>query len=66
MLLGTNAIKFDTDGESLICACGNTPMDDGFFPATSDGIEVEPEPDKWDGATYICGKCKLVEKVYTP
>jgi hypothetical protein len=51
------------DGEFLVCECGNTPNDDGFTTTTTDGIVVEPEPQKWDGKTYRCDRCGSVKSV---
>ena len=50
-------------GDFLICECGNTPDNDGFTTTSKDGIEVEPEPQKWDGKTYRCDRCGSVKSV---
>jgi hypothetical protein len=55
--------KIKYDGEFLVCECGNTPDSDGFTTTTTDGIEVEPEPQKWDGKTYRCDRCGSVKSV---
>jgi hypothetical protein len=59
-----HAIKYD--GDFLVCDCGNNVNADGFSTTNTDGVEVEPEPHKWDGKTYRCDQCgsvKSVEKV---
>jgi hypothetical protein len=53
-------------GDFLVCECGNNVNADGFSTTNTDGVEVEPEPHKWDGKTYRCDQCgsvKSVEKV---
>lgn len=50
----------DTDGESIICECGNTPFRHGFTPCLPDGDRIEPTEDSgWD-MHYICEFCGLV------
>lgn len=56
-----NEIKFV--GDFLVCECGNTPDSDGFTTTSTDGIEVEPEPNKWDSKTYRCDRCGSVKSV---
>jgi len=50
-------------GDFLVCECGNTPDSDGFTTTSTEGIEVEPEPQKWDGKTYRCDRCGSVKSV---
>jgi hypothetical protein len=50
-------------GDFLVCECGNTPDSDGFTTTSTEGIEVEPEPNKWDGKTYRCDRCGSVKSV---
>lgn len=53
-----------TAGEFLECDCGNDVMDSGFYPADFEtGYEVEPTAWGWDGKTWLCGKCGVVEEV---
>lgn len=41
--------------DEWICACGNMPHDDGFFPCDGVGNEVEPVTG-WSGL-YDCNGC---------
>jgi hypothetical protein len=53
------------DGDFLVCECGNNVNAYGFATTDIGGVEVEPEPDKWDGKTFRCFQCgsnKSVEK----
>ena len=58
-------IRRDTpDGEFLVCDCGNDVMSDGFDPVDPHtGAAVEPTPLEWDGVSWQCGKCKVVQAV---
>lgn len=52
------------NSELLACDCGNDVMDSGFFPADMEtGYEVEPTRWAWDGKTWLCGKCGIVQEV---
>jgi len=43
--------------EAWVCVCGNTPMDDGFYPCDKHGNEIEPLIGSgWDGL-YVCARC---------
>lgn len=58
-----NEIRYD--GDFLVCECGNNVNAYGFATTDIGGVEVEPEPDKWDGKTFRCFQCgsnKSVEK----
>jgi len=43
------------DHDSWVCACGNRPITEGFYPSDSEGNQVEPEPG-W-GGLFSCSKC---------
>ena len=52
------------DGEFLVCDCGNDVMSDGFDPVDArTGKAVEPTPLDWDGVSWQCAKCKVIEPV---
>jgi hypothetical protein len=51
------------DGDFLVCDCGNNVNADGFLTTDTGGVEVEPEPDKWDGKTFRCDRCGSVKSV---
>lgn len=40
-----------------MCACGNEPELEGFYPCNSEGEIVEPTPELWNGLLYVCDKC---------
>ncbi len=40
-----------------VCLCGNTPMEDGFYPCDSEGEIVEPTPEAWTSDWYVCDRC---------
>ena len=43
--------------EAWICACGNTPTADGFYPCDELGNEMEPVVGSdWKGL-YVCARC---------
>lgn len=58
--------------EAWVCTCGNDSSSDGFTPATSDGVPVEPYagdagydrldtvPGGWDERHYVCNACGAV------
>lgn len=50
--------RVELDGDEIICICGNTTGDSGFYPYTN-GIEVEPD-ESWDGASKFCAACNRV------
>lgn len=50
----------DGNEEAWICKCGNTPINDGFYPINEDGAEVEPTPEDWTTNEYFCGRCGRV------
>jgi hypothetical protein len=57
-------IRRDATGEFLVCDCGNDVMSDGFYPVEPhSGLLVEPTPLEWDGVSWQCGKCKVVQAV---
>ncbi len=39
------------------CVCGNTALDDGFYPCNSQGEVVEPTPEAWTTNCYVCDRC---------
>jgi hypothetical protein len=56
-----HAIRYE--GDFLVCECGNNVNEDGFLTTDTGGVEVEPEPDKWDGKTFRCDRCGSVKSV---
>jgi hypothetical protein len=45
------------DPDAWLCICGNTPVDDGFYPCDERGNEMEPiAGSNWDGL-YVCNLC---------
>lgn len=44
--------------EAWVCLCGNTPVDQGFFPSDERGIEGAPVQG-W-GGLYTCDRCGRV------
>lgn len=50
--------KFDSN--MLICTCGNTEEDEGFFPSSLTGRELTPTSIKWDGVNIACGRCGVI------
>ena len=50
--------------EAWICICGNTPVDDGFFPSNEMGEEVEPVHGLWDDL-YVCNRCGRIIDMHT-
>ena len=50
--------KFDSD--ILVCACGNTEKDEGFFPSSPSGQEVSPTSISWNGVDIVCGRCGVI------
>jgi Zn-finger protein len=40
-----------------LCPCGNTSGIDGFYPCNSEGEQVEPTREAWDGITWVCERC---------
>jgi hypothetical protein len=51
------------EGDFLVCECGNNVNAYGFATTDTGGVEVEPEPDKWDGKTFRCFQCGSVKSV---
>jgi hypothetical protein len=48
--------------EAWICICGNTPVDDGFYPCDKDGNEMEPSVESdWEDL-YVCARCGRIIK----
>jgi hypothetical protein len=43
--------------EAWVCACKNTPSDDGLYPCDEKGNEVEPTPKEWTTNPYVCHRC---------
>ena len=43
--------------EAWICICGNTPVDDGFYPCDASGNGVEPTIGSDWANLYVCAKC---------
>ena len=41
----------------LRCLCGNTPAQQGFYPCSSEGQQVEPTPEDWNTNCYVCDRC---------
>jgi hypothetical protein len=39
------------------CLCGNTPIQEGFYPCNALGEEVEPTPEEWTTGWYVCDSC---------
>ena len=49
--------------EDWECLCGNTPMQDGFFPCNTQGELVEPTPEEWVTNYYVCDRCgRIIEQ----
>jgi len=44
------------DADAWVCICGNTPVDQGFYPCNDAGKIVEPEEGLWKDL-YICERC---------
>lgn len=42
--------------EAWVCICGNTPVDDGFYPCGREGNEIEPDK-CWLDSLYVCHGC---------
>lgn len=49
----------NSDNDEITCLCGNTADSSGFYPY-SNGIEVEPTPEDWDGESMFCAACLRV------
>jgi hypothetical protein len=59
--MSTIAVDFSTDPAGYWeCSCGNVAERDGFYPATPEGVEVEPTPEDWDGEHWVCARCDQV------
>jgi len=39
------------------CICGNTSLDEGFYPCDAEGNMVEPTIEDWTTNLYRCGRC---------
>ena len=51
------------DPDSWICRCGNTPLEDGFYPCDTQGRKVEPTPEEWTTNCYVCDRCgRIIEQ----
>jgi hypothetical protein len=51
-------IKTDPVGSGeWLCLCGNTALDDGFYPCNEQGEEVEPTREAWTTNCYVCTGC---------
>ena len=60
----TEKITINPDG-TWDCLCGNTEIDDGFYPCDYKGTEVEPTEELWDGERLVCGRCTRVINQHT-
>jgi hypothetical protein len=49
-----------SDGDSVVCKCGNTTQESGFFPCDESGKEVEPEKEVWKKELYVCDSCRAI------
>jgi hypothetical protein len=45
-----------------VCPCGNTPDQEGFYPCSSEGEQVEPTPEEWTTDCYVCDRCGRIIK----
>jgi hypothetical protein len=45
-----------------VCPCGNTPGQEGFYPCSSEGEQVEPTPEEWTTDCYVCDRCGRIIK----
>ena len=43
--------------EAWVCLCGNTPLEEGFYPCNREGQLVEPTPEEWTTHWYVCARC---------
>jgi len=43
--------------KELICICGNTQGQAGFYPCNEIGSEVDPTPQGWKRNLYTCDTC---------
>lgn len=64
-VVGINDVKFSTtpllvDTDELVCVCGNTAEQEGFWPCDEHGTEVEPKDGAWDNLWFCdrvgCGR----------
>lgn len=56
-------IRWRTEDE-LTCSCGNSPQDSGFYAADLETAnEVEPTKWGWDGVSWLCAGCGIVQVV---
>lgn len=54
-------IQYESDNrEAWICLCGNTPINDGFYPINEFDREVYPTADEWTTNEYYCAGCGRV------
>lgn len=49
--------RTSTAPDSWLCACGNTPAADGFYPCDREGQQVEPTAEAWTTDCYVCARC---------
>jgi Zn-finger protein len=49
------------EDEEIICNCGNSPSQQGFYPCDENGNDVEPVKG-WKGL-YKCDNCGLIHHV---
>ena|ERR1700761_5103140 len=50
------------DEDAWICICGNTPVDDGFYPCDENGNELEPTIGSGWTDLYVCANCGRIIK----
>lgn len=43
-----------------ICACGNTPAAQGFYPCDRRGEEITPSPNSLFHQLYYCDRCGAI------
>jgi hypothetical protein len=51
--------------DAWICLCGNTPIDEGFYPCNREGEEIEPTPEEWTTHCYVCDRCGRIIQLDT-
>lgn len=48
--------------DAWICICGNDTSG-GFYPCNRDGKQVDPSPEDWKEALYVCMDCgRIIEQ----
>ena len=43
--------------DEWLCLCGNTALDEGFFPCDAQGEVVEPTAEEWTTDCSVCERC---------